>query len=109
MLGLATRTCFASFNYLFGNEVGHDGPARLIHEDETVKDFTETHFHDNVDVDIVEVVRFAKFVTEVVAKRKLPVSARVREPRVVIKCDIEGGELKVREGTTLPIHATRLV
>merc|ERR1719186_354109 len=89
------KTRFAPFNSLFGNEVGHDGPARLIHEDETVKDLTETHFHDDVDVDIVVVMRFAKFVTEVVAKRKLPVSAQVREPRVVIKCDIEGGELKI--------------
>ena len=40
-------------------------------------------------------MRFAKFITEVVAKRKLPVSAQVITPRVVIKADIEGAELKV--------------
>ena len=89
------KTKFAPFNSLLGHEVGHDGSARLIHEDESVKDFTETHFHDDVDVEEVEVVRFAKFITEVVAKRKLPVSAQVITPRVVIKADIEGAELKV--------------
>merc|ERR1711892_430362 len=83
-------TKFAPFNALLGHEVGHDGSARLIHEDESVKDFTETHFHEDV-----ELVRFAKFITDVVAKRKLPVSAQVVKPRVVIKADIEGAELKI--------------
>jgi len=89
------KTRFAPFNSLLGHEVGHDGSARLIHEDESVKDFTETHFHDNVEVEEVEVVRFAKFITDVVAKRKLPTSAQVITPRVVIKADIEGAELKI--------------
>jgi len=86
---------FAPFNSLLGAEVGHDGSARLIHDDESVEDFTETHFHDNVEVEEVEVMRFAKFITDVVAKRKLPVSAQVVTPRVVIKADIEGAELKI--------------
>ena len=99
------KTKFAPFNSLLGHEVGHDGSARLIHEDESVKDFTETHFHDDVEVEEVEVVRFAKFITEVVAKRKLPVSAQVITPRVVIKADIEGAELKVRMRTSLYHHS----
>lgn len=89
------KTNFAPFNSLLGHEVGHDGSARLIHEDESVKDFTETHFHDDVEMEEVEVMRFAKFVTDVVATRKLPVSAMVLKPRVVIKADIEGAELKI--------------
>eukprot|EP00092_Neocalanus_flemingeri_P019654 GFUD01021286.1.p1 GENE.GFUD01021286.1~~GFUD01021286.1.p1 ORF type:complete len:405 (+),score=120.99 GFUD01021286.1:93-1307(+) len=89
------KTKFAPFNSLLGHEVGHDGSARLIHEDESVKDFTETHFHADVEVEEVEVVRFAKFITDVVAKRCLPVSAQVITPRVVIKADIEGAELKI--------------
>merc|ERR1711892_271109 len=88
-------TKFAPFNALLGHEVGHDGSARLIHEDESVKDFTETHFHEDVELEEVEVVRFAKFITDVVAKRELPVSAQVIKPRVVIKADIEGAELKI--------------
>jgi len=86
---------FAPFNSLLGHEVGHDGSARLIHDDESVEDFTETHFHDNVEVEEVEVMRFARFITDVVAKRKLPISAEVVTPRVVIKADIEGAELKI--------------
>jgi len=86
---------FAPFNSLLGAEVGHDGSARLIHDDESVKDFTETHFHDSVEVEEVKVMRFAKFITDVVAKRKLPVSAKVVTPKVVIKADIEGAELKI--------------
>jgi len=86
---------FAPFNSLLGAEVGHDGSARLIHDDESVKDFTETHFHDSVEVEEVKVMRLAKFITDVVAKRKLPVSAKVVTPKVVIKADIEGAELKI--------------
>ena len=66
----------------------HDASARLIHEEdgETMEAFAESHFHDtNIDVEEVDVVRFAKFITDVVAKRKLPVSAQVVKPRVVIK------------------------
>lgn len=40
-------------------------------------------------------MRVAKFITDVVGTRKLPLSAQVTKPRVVVKCDIEGGELAV--------------
>ena len=56
-----TTTTFAPFNSLLGHEVGHDASARLIHEDETVEEFAESHFHDKeVEVEQVEVVRFAR-------------------------------------------------
>jgi len=90
-----TKLRFAPFNSLLGHEVGHDGSARLLHEDESVEAFTDTHFHDNVEVEEVDVMRFAKFITDVVAKRKLPTSSHVITPRVVIKADIEGAELKI--------------
>ena len=78
---------FAPFNELFGHEVGHDGSARLIHEEdgETMEAFAKTHFHSEVEMEAVEVVRFARFITETVAKRRLPTSAEVTKPRVVIK------------------------
>lgn len=91
-----TTTTFAPFNSLLGHEVGHDASARLIHEDETVEEFAESHFHDKeVEVEQVEVVRFASFITDVVARRQLPLSAEVTKPSVVIKADIEGAELKI--------------
>ena len=100
---------FAPFNSLLGHEVGHDGSARLIHEDESVKDFTKTHFHADVEVEEVKVMRFAKFITDVVATRKMPVSAKVITPRVVIKADIEGAELKVNNiQTSKPLLITFL-
>merc|ERR1712168_571165 len=90
-----TTSSFAPFNTLLGHEVGQDASARLIHDDESVEAFMETHFHEGVQVETVQVVRFAKFITDVVAKRKLPTSAGVTTPRVVIKADIEGAELKI--------------
>ena len=57
-----------------------------------MKQYTESNFHETVDVDVV---RFATFITDVVAKRKLPTFAGVHNPRVVIKADIEEAELKV--------------
>jgi len=90
-----TTSSFAPFNTLLGHEVGQDASARLIHDDESVEGFMETHFHEGVQVETVQVVRFAKFVTDVVGKRKLPNSAGVTKPRVVIKADIEGAELKI--------------
>ena len=35
------------------------------------------------------------FITDVVARRQLPLSAEVTKPSVVIKADIEGAELKI--------------
>ena len=85
---LNLRLKFAPFNQLLGQEVEHDASARLIHEEdgETMEAFAESHFHDtNVEVEEVEVVRFARFITDIVATRRLPNSAQVTKPRVVIK------------------------
>jgi len=90
-----TTTNFAPFNTLLGSEVGHDVSARLIYDDESVEGFTKTHFHEDVEMETVHVIRFAKYITDVVAKRRLPTSAGVTKPRVVIKADIEGAELKI--------------
>ena len=51
--------------------------------------------HEEIVTEEVEVMRFATFITDVVATRKLPRSAKVKSPKVVVKCDIEGAELKV--------------
>ena len=90
-----SRSRFAPFNTLLGTEVGYDGSARLIRDGESMEQYTETHFHENVETVEVNVVRIAKFITDVVAKRKLPISARVHVPRVIIKSDIEGAELEI--------------
>ena len=90
-----SKSKFAPFNSLLGSEVGHDTSARLIHDDESVKQYTESHFHDTVDVVEVDVVRFATFITDVVAKRKLPTSLGVLISLVVIKANIKGIEPKV--------------
>ena len=59
----------------------HDDKIEL---EEVRGDSTRRQFVSNNDVE-VEVVRFAEFINEVVAKRKLPTSAQVITPRVVIK------------------------
>ena len=53
------------------------------------------------DEEQVGVVRFAEFITSVVAKRKLPASATKNTQRVVINggTDAGGAELKVRRWT----------
>ena len=82
------RSKFAAFDQLLGVEIGHAAGARLIHEDdgESVEGFAKSHYHDtNPEVEEVEVVRFARFITDVVATRKLPTSAKVTKPNVVIK------------------------
>ena len=62
------------------------------------------------DEEQVGVVRFAQFITSVVAKRKLPASATKITPRVVINggTDAGGAQLKVRRWTdnhsNLPLH-----
>ena len=72
---------------MYGHEVEHDASARLIHEEEgeTMEAFAKSHLHSEVEMEEVEVVRFAKFITETVAKRRLPTSAEVIKPSVVIK------------------------
>ena len=39
------------------SKVGQDASARLIHDDESVEAFMETHFHEGVQVETVQVVR----------------------------------------------------
>lgn len=90
-----TVSKFAPFNTMHGHEVGQDASARLIHEDESVEGFMETHLHEEVEMETVSVIRIAKFITDIVAKRRLPTSSKVTVPRVVIKADIEGAELKI--------------
>ena len=90
-----SKSRFAPFNTLLGSEVGHDTAARLIRDGESMEQYTETHFHEDVDMIEVDVMRFATFITDVVAKRKLPTSAGVHAPHVVIKADIEGAELEI--------------
>ena len=48
----------------------------------------------------MDVVRFATFITDGFAKRKLPTSVAVHIPRVVIKSDIEGAE-RLQHGQVL--------
>ena len=73
---------------MLGHEVEHDASARLINEDETLESIAESHFHDaNIDIEEVEVIRFARFITDTVATRRLPLSAQVTTPRVVIKVE----------------------
>ena len=40
------------------HKVGQDASARLIHDDESVEAFMETHFHEGVQVETVQVVRW---------------------------------------------------
>ena len=76
---------------MYGTEVEHDASARLIHEEdgETMEAFAKSHLHSEVEMEEVEVVRFARFITETVAKRRLPTSTEVTKPNVVIKVTID--------------------
>ena len=86
---------FAPFDTLLGAEIVHAGAARLIHEHESMEEYAETHHHQKVEVEEVDVMKFSTFVNEVVAKRKLPTSSQVIKPNVIMKMDVEGAELKV--------------
>jgi len=88
-----TKTKFGHFNSFFGNEIGNDASARLIDVNATQMMFEE--LHEDIVTEEVDVMRFATFITDVVATRKLPRSAKVIAPKVVIKSDIEGAELKI--------------
>eukprot|EP00092_Neocalanus_flemingeri_P017548 GFUD01018986.1.p1 GENE.GFUD01018986.1~~GFUD01018986.1.p1 ORF type:complete len:402 (-),score=98.09 GFUD01018986.1:115-1320(-) len=88
------KTKFGHFNTFYGHEIGHDVSARLIDDNESRMNYDEEVYED-IETEEVEVIRFATFITDIVAKRKLPTSAKVTTPRVVIKSDIEGAELKI--------------
>ena len=81
----------APFNEWAGHEIGHDATARLIYEEdgETMEAFAKSRLLSEVEMEAVEVVRFARFITETLAKRRLPTSAEVTKPNVVIKVTID--------------------
>jgi len=76
-------------------DIVHGMTARFLPTEQTLDNLKETHALGGSEVMPIKMMRLAKFITDVVAKRKLPLSARVTKPRVVVKCDIEGGELGV--------------
>jgi len=76
-------------------DIVHGMTARFVPTEQTLENLKETHALGGSEVMPIKMMRLAKFITEVVATRKLPLSAKVTKPRVVVKCDIEGGELGV--------------
>jgi len=88
------KSKFGHYNQFFGHEIGHDASARLMDDNDDTQMVHEDE-NEEIETEEVEVIRFSTFITEIVAKRKLPTSAKVTSPRVVIKSDIEGAELKI--------------
>jgi len=76
-------------------DIVHGMTARFLPSEQTLDNLKETHALGGSEVVPIKMMRVAKFITDVVATRKLPLSAKVTKPRVVVKCDIEGGELGV--------------
>jgi len=76
-------------------DIVHGMTARFLPSEQTLVNLKETHALGGSEVVPIKMMRVAKFITDVVATRKLPLSAQVTKPRVVVKCDIEGGELGV--------------
>ena len=71
---------------------------RFIPDGQTLGSLKSSHFlgdTSNTEVLTIKTMRVAKYVTDVVATRKLPPSAKVHRPRVLVKSDIEGAELEV--------------
>jgi len=86
---------FAADLTLKDDAITHDGGARFLPTDQTLESLKQTHALGGSEVVEVKLMRVAKFITEVVATRRLPLSAEVEKPRVVAKVDIEGSELQV--------------
>merc|ERR1712106_852901 len=76
-------------------DIVHGMTARFLPTEQTLDNLKETHALGGSEVVPIKMMRVAKFITDVVATRKLPLSGQVTKPRVVVKCDIEGGELGV--------------
>ena len=89
-----TKAAFAHFNTFYGLEVGNEVTARILDEKSTRRNYEDDHAKSTIDE--VDIMRFSKFLNEVVKTRKLPLSAEVTDPKVVVKSDIEGSELQVR-------------
>ena len=71
---------------------------RFIPDGQTLGSLKSSHFlgdTSNTEVLTIKTMRVARYVTDVVATRKLPPSAKVHRPRVLVKSDIEGAELEV--------------
>ena len=86
---------FAADLTLKDDAITHDGGARFLPTDQTLESLKQTHALCGSEVVEVKLMRVAKFITEVVATRRLPLSAEVEKPRVIAKVDIEGSELQV--------------
>jgi len=88
------KSKFGHYNSFFGHEIGHDASARLFDDTNDTQRMFENK-DDAVEIEEIEVIRLSTFINDIVAKRKLPTSSKVTTPRVVIKSDIEGAELKI--------------
>jgi len=88
-----TKAAFAHFNTFYGLEVGNEVTARILDEKSTRRNYEDDHAKSTIDE--VDIMRFSKFLNEVVKTRKLPLSAEVTDPKVVVKSDIEGSELQL--------------
>jgi len=76
-------------------DIVHGMTARFLPNEQTLDSLKDSHALAGSEVVPVKMIRVAKFITDVVAKRKIPLSGEVTKPRVVVKSDIEGGELAV--------------
>ena len=95
-----TKAKLAHFNTFYGLEIGNDVTARILDEKSTRRNYEEDHSSSTFEE--VDIVRFSRFLDEIVKTRKLPASAEVMKPKVVVKSDIEGSELQVNLSITVP-------
>ena len=70
---------------------------RFVPSDKSLESLKTSHSLGVTGTKVISIktMRLAKYITDVVATRKLPLSAEVHRPRVVVKSDIEGAELEV--------------
>ena len=88
-----TKSTLRLYNKFYGNEVGNYANARIVDDNNETLTFEENV--EDVEVEEVDVVRLSTFITDIVSRRKLPISAKIKKPNVIMKMDIEGAELKV--------------
>merc|ERR1711971_1320241 len=70
-------------------DIVHGMTARFLPSEQTLDNLKETHALGGSEVVPIKMMRVAKFITDVVATRKLPLSAKVTKPRVVDKLHME--------------------
>jgi len=85
---------FAVINDSYGGEIEHDLGSMFVKDDETVEEIGE-RVKISQAFDEINMIRFSEFLLDTVATRRLPLKSRVETPRVVVKMDIEGGELEI--------------